>query len=110
MLPKEPSEALSPKEKRTSDRKKLVIEVNFEGKSITGIANTRDIGIGGLYVTTDAELDTGDEISMSMSFGDDDFDVKGVVAYADKGLGVGIRFKDLTLENIELLKKELEMN
>ncbi len=110
MLPNEASDALSPKEKRKSDRKKLVIEVTFEGKSITGMANTRDIGIGGLYVTTDAELETGDEIAMKMSFDGTAFDVKGIVAYVDKGLGVGVRFKDLTMEDISLLKRELEMD
>jgi len=110
MLPNEANDALTPKEKRKSDRKKLIIEVTIEGRSLTGIANTRDIGIGGLYVTTDAELDTGDEISMKMSFDGEPFNVKGIVAYVDQGLGVGVRFKDLTVEDVLLLKRELEMD
>ena len=110
MLPNEPSDALSPKERRDSDRKKLIVDVNFEGRNSTGIANTRDIGIGGLYIKTETELDTGDEISMRMSFGGEEFSVKGIVAYADKGLGVGVRFKDLTVEQISVLRTELEMD
>ncbi len=109
MLPKEPSEALSPRERRQSDRKRLIVDVKFEGGDATGIANTRDIGIGGLYITTDAQLETGDEISMQMILSGKDFKVSGVVAYTDPGQGVGIRFKDLSEENERLLKKELEM-
>ncbi len=52
-------DAISASERRTSDRKKLIIDVRFDGGDGTGIANTRDIGLGGLYMTTTAELDTG---------------------------------------------------
>ena len=110
MLPINPEEALFPKERRDSDRKKLIVGVQFEGGDATGIANTRDIGLGGLYIKTDAELETGDEIAMEMTFNQDDFHVQGVVAYTDPGQGVGVRFKDLTKEDILLLKRELEID
>ncbi|MCB1025057.1 MAG: PilZ domain-containing protein [Acidobacteria bacterium] len=110
MLPIEPDEALTAQERRGSDRKKLIVDVNFEGKDITGIANTRDIGVGGLYITTEANLESGNEINLRMTFGDEEFEVKGTVAYADKGVGVGVRFKDLTFEQISLLKRELEVD
>ncbi len=48
MLPKEPDEALSPAERRHSDRKKLIVNVDYEGGDGTGLANTRDISNGGL--------------------------------------------------------------
>jgi hypothetical protein len=108
MIPNKPSEALSPKERRRSDRKRLIVDVKFEGGDATGIANTRDIGIGGLYIKTNAELSTGTEISMHMTLAGEDFKVLGVVAYADPGLGVGVRFKELSSEDEILLKKELE--
>ncbi len=110
MLPIEPDKALTPQERRGSDRKKVIVDVNFEGKDITGMANTRDIGVGGLYITTEAELESGNEINLHMSFGDEELDVVGTVAYADKGVGVGVRFKDLTFEQISLLKRELEID
>ena len=40
-----PSEASSPSERRDSDRKKLIVDVRFEGGDGTGIANTRDMGL-----------------------------------------------------------------
>ena len=109
MLPKEPSEALSPNERRQSDRKRLIVDVKFAGGDATGIANTRDIGIGGLYIKTDAELETGDEIAIQMSLSGEDFNVMGVVAYTDPAQGVGVRFKELSERDEALLKKELEL-
>ncbi len=110
MLPFEPNEALSPKERRLSDRKKLIIDVEFDGSNSTGIANTRDIGIGGLYIKTETELNTGDVISMKMTLGGEEFNVNGVIAYVDIGVGIGVRFKDLTVEQLTTLKNELEMD
>lgn len=110
MLPNEPDEALSPHERRRSDRKKLIVDVKFDGGDATGIANTRDIGIGGLYITTHAELSTGDEISMEMTIGGKQTAIRGVVAYVDAGQGLGIRFRDLPPEDEALLKTELEMD
>jgi len=96
-------------ERRTSDRKKLIIDVRFDGGDGTGIANTRDIGSGGLYMATTAELETGMPIMMTMSIGAEKLDLKGVVVYADPGHGVGVRFKDLDAENEAVLRRELAM-
>ncbi len=109
MLPIEPEEALTEQEKRHADRKKLVIDVKFEGGDTTGVANTRDIGIGGLYIVTDAALDAGDDIFMEMTFSGEKFAVRGTVAYSDPGIGVGVRFRDLTMEQINHLRKELRI-
>ncbi len=100
-------EAVSPSERRTSDRKKLIVDVRFDGGDGTGIANTRDIGIGGMYMTTTAELDTGMPIMMAISIGAQTLNLKGVVVYADPGHGVGVRFKDLSAGDEEMLQREL---
>lgn len=100
-------DARSPAERRSSDRKKLIVDVRFEGGDGTGIANTRDIGIGGLYMTTTASLDLGTPIVMSISVGEKTLNINGVVVYSDPGHGVGVRFKDLSDENAEFLSGEL---
>ncbi len=110
MKPNNPEEALTSQERRKTDRKKLIVDVEFDGGDATGISNTRDIGIGGLYITTEAALKTGDEISLKMTFGGQEFAVKGIVAYVDEGVGVGVRFKDLTYDQISHLKRELEVD
>lgn len=89
------SDARSPSERRGSDRRKLIVDVRFEGGDGTGIANTRDIGVGGLYMTTTAPLAVGTPIVLALSLGGREMNLKGVVVYSDPGHGVGVRFKDL---------------
>lgn len=102
-------DARSPSERRGSDRKKLIVDVRFEGGDGTGIANTRDIGSGGLYMTTTAILDVGTPIMMSISLGEREMYMNGVVVYSDPGHGVGVRFRDLSQADEELLGRELEL-
>lgn len=103
-------DARSRAERRTSDRKKLIIDVRFEGGDGTGIANTRDIGVGGLYMTTTAPLPVGTPIVMTLNAGDRSFALKGMVVYSDPGHGVGVRFQDVSEEDIEYLSRELELS
>jgi hypothetical protein len=109
MNQKEFAESLSLDERRSSDRKKLIVNVNFSGGDATGIANTRDIGIGGLYMTTNAKLEIGTPIFMQMSVGGKEISLDGVVVYSDPGHGVGVRFHDLTEENEKCLKESLRI-
>jgi PilZ domain len=109
MNQKEFAEALSQSERRGSDRKKLIIDVHFSGGDATGIANTRDIGIGGLYMTTNTALEIGTPIFMQMSVGENQMAVDGVVVYSDPGHGVGVRFQDISAENEEILKETLSL-
>lgn len=109
MLPKDPDEALAPSERRQADRKKLIINVNFQGGDGTGIANTRDIGIGGLYMLTNAELEVGAPIFMRMTVGGEELGIDGVVTYTDPDQGVGVRFQAMSDKNEEILKRELNL-
>ena len=109
MLPIEPNEALSPSERRQSDRKKLIVDVNFDGGDATGIANTRDIGIGGLYMTSNAQFESGMPITMRLTIAGREIALEGVVAYLEPGQGVGVRFQNLSDEDKNLLVKELDL-
>ncbi|MGB7201740.1 MAG: PilZ domain-containing protein [Pyrinomonadaceae bacterium] len=97
-------------ERRGSDRKKLIVDVRFDGGDGTGIANTRDIGAGGLYMTTTAPLDQGMPIVMTLSMGTRTLNLDGTVVYADPGHGVGVRFKNLDPADEEFLHSELQLN
>lgn len=109
MTEKDFAEALAPSERRQSDRKKLIVDVNFDGGDATGIANTRDIGIGGLYMTTNAALETGTPITIRMSIAGREIALDGSVVYTDPGHGVGVRFQNISDETSEILKRELEL-
>ena len=103
------TDARSTSERRSSDRKKLIVDVRFDGGDGTGIANTRDIGIGGLYMTTTAALDVGTPIMMTMNLGGRTLHLNGIIVYSDPGHGVGIRFRDLKDGDRRFLTEELEL-
>jgi hypothetical protein len=107
MLPTDANEALSPAERRTYDRKKLIVEVKFAGGDTTGIANSRDIGIGGLYLSTKTHLESGLQMVMKLFLDGKEAEISGVVVYSDPGHGVGVRFQNLNEEAESLLKAEL---
>jgi len=109
MAENEIGEGLSPSDRRDSDRKKLIVDVRYEGGDGTGIANTRDIGVGGLYMTTAAALETGTPIVMAVSVRGRSMKLNGTVVYTDPGHGVGVRFADLLDEDLNFLKYELEL-
>lgn len=104
------TDARTPSERRGSDRKKYIVDVRFEGGDGTGIANTRDIGIGGMYMTTTAPLDLGIPIVMAINIGDRAMNLKGVVVYSDPGHGVGVRFKELSDDDEAVLRREFELS
>ena len=104
------TDARSGQERRRADRKKLIIDVRFDGGDGTGIANTRDIGVGGLYMTTTAPLEQGTPIVMTLTIGARTLNIAGVIAYSDQGHGVGVRFRDLDPSDEEFLRKELELS
>jgi Tfp pilus assembly protein PilZ len=109
MTQNNPENALSSSERRIADRKKLIVIVHFNGGDTLGIANTRDIGIGGLYMTTKETFAIGTPLSMKMTIGQTDVQMNGTVVYIDDGAGVGIRFHDLSEAHQELLNKELNL-
>jgi hypothetical protein len=106
----ETDEGLSAPERRTSDRRKLIVDVRYDGGDGTGIANTRDIGAGGMYMTTTAPLETGTPIMMAITIGEKNLDLKGVVVYSDPGHGVGVRFKDMDAGDEAFLQEHLDLS
>ncbi len=104
------SDARSTSERRGSDRRKLIVDVRFAGGDGTGIANTRDIGSGGLYMTTTAILNIGTPIVMAITLGDRSMSIMGTVVYSDPGHGVGVRFRDLKRADEEYLERELGLS
>jgi Tfp pilus assembly protein PilZ len=96
-------------ERRQTDRKKLIVDVHFEGGDATGIANTTDISTGGLFLKTNALLEVGKPIAMRLTFSGKSLILDGIVAYADRGKGFGISFQNLDEEKSAVLKRELNL-
>ena len=73
-------------------------------------ANTRprisDLSLGGCYVDSIASVMEGEAISLIITVGSGEPQrLTGVVAYLLQGFGFGVRFTDLTPEQIEVLNK-----
>lgn len=97
-------------ERRSHDRSRLIVDVFFNGEDATGIASTKDIGLGGLYMNTKAALPEGALLTIRIPFSDDQqVVVNGEVVYSNPGHGVGVRFHGLTAENRALMERELPL-
>ena len=96
-------------DRRESDRKKLIVELYFDGGDATGIANTTDISLGGLFMKTNAALEVGQPLSVRLTVGGRSFNVDGEIAYEEPGKGFGISFAGLSEEKAALLAEEFDL-
>ena len=93
-------------ERRGHDRARVIVDVFFDGKDATGVASTRDLGPGGLYLNTQAELPQG-AAAVAHPFGKTQIVVNAQVVYCNPGRGVGLQFQGLSDENKALLQAGL---
>ena len=107
MIDEEQSEEVSSEERRQHDRARLIVDVHFDGAESTGVASTKDISPGGLYMTTSTELPVGAILAMRIPIGTRHVIVKGEVIYSNPGEGVGVKFHVLSDEDRSLLEHEL---
>ncbi|HSD45526.1 MAG TPA: PilZ domain-containing protein [Pyrinomonadaceae bacterium] len=98
----------SPDERRAYDRARLILDVFFDGEDMTGIASTKDISPGGLYMNTQATIPQGAVLIVRIPFRADATVVcRAEVIYSEPGRGLGLRFIDLSDEGRALLEHEI---
>jgi len=105
----EPDESLEgPDERRQYDRSRLIVDVFFDGKDTTGVASTKDISVGGFYMSTQATLPVGAVLLVRIPLREGHQIVAHAeVIYSDAARGVGLRFQSLSEENQALIESEL---
>ena len=86
-------------ERRRHERSRLIIDVFFNGDDLTGVASTKDISPGGLYMNTRAEIPEGAVLTLRVPLGGRDLVCNGEVVYSNPGRGVGINFQGLSVED-----------
>ena len=91
-------------DRRLEERSRLIIDLFFEGRDATGIASTRDISAGGLYMNTLAILPEGASVVLRILLGGMQAVLKARVVYSNPGHGVGVHFYDLTEETRSVLE------
>lgn len=95
-------------ERRAHDRSRLIVDVFFDGQDVTGVASTKDISPGGLYLNTQAEIPQGAVLLVRIPFRPDaEVVCRAEVIYTEPGRGVGLRFQDVTDEGRALLEREV---
>jgi CheY-like chemotaxis protein len=77
---------------------------------INGIlkAHALDISEEGMYISTQAELLSGAVLDLGFKVGDVPVAVKAVVRHAQPGIGIGVKFINLTPEHYAIIKKFVE--
>jgi len=101
------ADPISPDERRKFDRSRLIVDVHFDGADSTGVASTKDISPGGLYLTTQEKIPVGTTLALRIPLGDKYVVVNAEVVYSNPGAGVGVKFRDLSDESRALIEGEV---
>jgi len=95
-------------ERRAHDRSRLIVDVFFDGEDVTGVASTKDISPGGLYMNTQATIPEGAMLMVRIPFRQDvEVVCRAEVIYSEPGRGLGVRFRDLSDETRAVLEQAL---
>lgn len=94
-------------DRRQFDRQRLIVDVFFDGADTTGVASTKDISPGGLYMNTQAEIPEGSLLTIRVPFPEGDVVVNAEVIYSNPGRGVGVRFSGLSDKDRVLMEESL---
>lgn len=104
----EAKNSLPQDERRQHDRSRLIVDVFFDGHDATGVASTKDISLGGLYMNTQTVVPEGSLLTLRIPLGDEEqVVVNAEVVYSNPGRGLGVRFHGLTQEDRALMERKL---
>ena len=101
------TQEISPDDRRQYDRSRLIVDVHFDGAESTGVASTKDISLGGLYMTTQTRIPVGSMLALRIPIGSDHVIVTGEVVYSSPGEGVGVKFHKLADDTRRTLERGL---
>lgn len=102
------SEYLRPEiDKRRHRRAKLVTQVRCEPLDRDELMLTRDISVGGMFVSTKNPLPSPSDVTVKFRLrtGEPMLECRGKVVYSIKGMGMGVQFENLSESAKEALEK-----
>jgi hypothetical protein len=94
-------------DRRRHDRSRLIVDVHFDGGESTGVASSKDISLGGLYMSTRTETPVGAMLALRIPLAENHLVIKGEVVYTNPGKGVGVKFRDLSEGARKSLEQEM---
>ncbi|HJT27773.1 MAG TPA: PilZ domain-containing protein [Pyrinomonadaceae bacterium] len=93
-------------ERRTNERKHILLEARWESLSSRHEARVDDVSLGGCFVNTYAKVELGEHIDLEIQLPSGEWlAVRGQVASYQHGVGFGIAFTSLTVEETAQLKE-----
>ena len=107
MTDEDRTDEISSEERRQFDRSRLIVDVHFDGADLTGVASTKDISPGGLYLSTKTNIPVGSSLTLRIPLKDNHVVLTAEVVYSNPGEGVGVQFRDVSDETRAQLEREL---
>lgn len=92
-------------DRRREERLEVCLDVVWDGKSGNYTARVTDLSEGGCYLDTMGEAQSGEIVSFKLQLpGGDWVELTGEVVHQSPPMGFGLRFVDLTGDQIEKLR------
>lgn len=96
------------KERRRSERKRVLLEAKWESMSRTHEARVDDVSVGGCFVNTFGRVELHETVQLQILLPSGEWlPLQGEVASYQPGVGFGLAFTSLSEEKIEALKELL---
>lgn len=93
-------------ERRSNQRKRLLLEAKWESMSHSHEARVDDVSLGGCFVNTYGRVESDEEISLQIQLPSGEWvRLKGRVASYQPGVGFGIAFTSLSKRETAVLNE-----
>lgn len=94
------------RERRTNQRKRILLEARWESLSSRHEARVDDVGLGGCFVNTYVQVELGEYINLEIQLPSGEWlPVRGQVVSYQPGVGFGMAFTSLTAKKAAGLKE-----
>ena len=94
------------RERRTNERKHILLEARWESLSSRHEARVDDVSLGGCFVNTYTKVELGEHIELEIQLPSGEWmSLRGQVASYQHGVGFGMAFTSLSVKETARLKE-----
>ena len=95
-----------PNERRSSQRKRVLLEAKWESMSRAHEARVDDVSLGGCFVNTFGRVEPNEAVNLQIHLPSGEWlPLSGEVASYQPGVGFGLSFTSLTEDEVSALKE-----
>jgi len=93
-------------ERRSSQRKRILLEAKWESMSNTHEARVDDVSVGGCFVNTFGRVELNEQVNLQIELPSGEWlSLSGSVASYQPGVGFGMSFNSLSEEELATLEE-----